>query len=83
MAKLQIVFLLLPEIHLLDLAGADQVFHEAIEYDADINIEYCCLQNNLKTSTSLPIGNIKHFSEISFQSGDYLIVPGAKVSCFL
>jgi transcriptional regulator GlxA family with amidase domain len=83
MAKLQIVFLLLPEIHLLDLAGADQVFHEAIEYEADINIEYCCLQNNLKTSTSLPIGNIKHFSEISFQSGDYLIVPGAKVSYFL
>jgi transcriptional regulator GlxA family with amidase domain len=83
MSKLQIVFLLLPEIHLLDLAGADQVFHEAIEFETDIHIEYCCLQNNLKTSTNLPIGNIKHFSEITFQTGDYLIVPGAKASYFL
>lgn len=33
-------FLVLPEIHLMDLAGPDQTIHEAIEYGAPFEIEY-------------------------------------------
>jgi transcriptional regulator GlxA family with amidase domain len=83
MAKVQIVFLLLPNLHPLDLAGPDQVFLEALDYGVDVKIDYCSFTNDIKTSTNIPFGQIKHFSEISFQEGDYLLIPGADVSYIL
>lgn len=83
MAVTKIVFLLLPHIHLLDLAGADQVFLEAIDHRADLEIAYCSLSDEIHTSSHIPLGNVGHFSEITFQPGDYLIVPGAEVSYLL
>jgi transcriptional regulator GlxA family with amidase domain len=77
----KIVFLILPKIHLLDLAGADQVFYEAIEHGAAIELEYCTISDdNPSTSTKLPFGSLRSFSSIYLQSGDYLIVPGAELS---
>lgn len=83
MATTKIVFLILPEIQLLDLAGADQVFYEAICYGSDIEIDYCAFQDNIKTSTLLPIGKVKELNEINFNAGDYLIIPGAETSYLL
>lgn len=71
------VFLLLPEIHLMDLAGPDQAIHEAIDYGADFEIEYCNLIDNVTTAAGLPIGKVKHFSEVQIKKGDFLFVPGA------
>jgi transcriptional regulator GlxA family with amidase domain len=79
----KIVFLVLPEIQLLDLAGADQVFYEARCYGSDIEIEYCSFENSIKTSTFLPIGKVKDISEVTFTAGDYLIIPGAETSYLL
>lgn len=78
-----IIFLVLPEIHLLDLAGPDQVFHEAIEYGADIKLHYCSFEHNIATSTSIPFGKLKHFSTIKPGPGDYIFIPGANVSFLL
>ncbi|MEO8515808.1 MAG: DJ-1/PfpI family protein [Flavobacterium sp.] len=75
--KLKFVFLVLPHIHLMDLAGPDQAILEAIDFGADFEIEYCNLENNVITTTGLPIGNLKHFSEVQFNKGDYLIIPGS------
>jgi transcriptional regulator GlxA family with amidase domain len=79
MQKTKIVFLILPHVHLMDLAGPDQVFLEAIGYDAPFELSYCCLENNITTSASLPFGKLTHFSKIKLQANDYLIVPGAEV----
>lgn len=79
----KIVFLILPEIQLLDLAGADQVFYEAQCYGSDLKIDYCSLGSPIKTSTLLPIGKVKDFQEITFNAGDYLIIPGAETSYLL
>jgi len=79
MPHTKIVFLVLPQMHLLDLAGPDQVFHEALEYGADLSIEYCSFGENLQTSSEFPLGRLKYFSKITFQAGDYLIIPGASV----
>jgi hypothetical protein len=38
------VFLILPEVHILDLAGPNQAIHEAIDYQADFEMEYCGLE---------------------------------------
>jgi transcriptional regulator GlxA family with amidase domain len=80
MAVTKIIFLILPHIHLLDLAGADQVFHEAIEHGADIALDYCSFTENITSSTALPFGKLKHFSKIKIKEGDYIFVPGAEVS---
>lgn len=83
MQKTTIVFLVLPHVHLLDLAGPDQVFLEAIGYDASLEIVYCSIGENLATSALLPFGKLKHYSKIKLRAGDYLIVPGAELSYLL
>lgn len=74
------VFLLLPEIHLLDLAGPDQAIHEAIEYGADFEIEYCSVHSSVISTAGLPLGKVKHFSKIKINKGDYLLIPGSNFS---
>jgi transcriptional regulator GlxA family with amidase domain len=78
--KTKFVFLLLPEIHLMDLAGPDQAIHEAIEYGAEFEIEYCNLTNDFASSSGLPIGNVLHYSKIKWNKGDFLIIPGSNAS---
>lgn len=70
------VFLLLPNMHILDLAGADQAIHEAIDYGANFNISYCGIDENIQTTSGMSIGKVKHFSTIKFNKGDFLIIPG-------
>jgi transcriptional regulator GlxA family with amidase domain len=79
MADIKIVFLILPHIHLLDLAGPDQVFLEAIGYGAPVTLEYCSFENDIRTSTGLPFGKLKHFSKVKLSQGDYIFIPGAEV----
>ena len=77
------IFLLLPEVHLLDLAGPDQTIHEAIDFCADFKIEYCGLGPELESSAGLAIRKQQHFSKIKFKAGDFIIVPGARVKYLL
>lgn len=74
------VFLLLPQIHILDLAGPDQAIHEAIDYEADFEIEYCSNNDKLVSTSGLPIGKLKHFSKAKLKEGDFLIIPGSNFS---
>lgn len=80
MSHTRIVFLILPRVHMLDLAGPMQVFQEAIDQGGDISLEYCSTKSELKASSELNINNLKHYSKINFQEGDYLIIPVAEVS---
>lgn len=73
-------FLILPQLHILDLAGPDQTLHEAIEYGADFNISYCSLENNVVTTAGLPIGNTVHYLDIQLNKGDYLFIPGSNAA---
>lgn len=73
-------FLLLPHIHILDLAGPDQAIHEAIDYKADFEIEYCSVDEPIYTSSGLPFAKVKHFTKTKLDKGDFLIVPGASYS---
>ncbi len=79
MQKTKVVFLVLPHVHLMDLAGPDQVFLEAIGYNAPFEIEYCTIQNNVSSSALLPLGKLKNFSKVNLSAGDFLVVPGAEL----
>lgn len=70
------IFLLLPSVHLLDLAGPDQTIKEAIDYGADFEIGYYGTNETVITSSGLPFGSLQHYTKCSFKKGDFLIVPG-------
>ena len=76
----KIIFLILPKTHIMDLAGPDQVFLEAIGYNANMSVEYCSITPRLYTSSELPFGPLKHFSKASYSPGDFIIIPGAELS---
>ncbi|MFN0189732.1 MAG: GlxA family transcriptional regulator [Bacteroidia bacterium] len=78
--KTKFVFLLLPQIHLLDLAGPDQAIHEAIDCGADFTIEYCCDETKITSTAGLPLGAVKHYTNIKLKTGDFLIIPGSNYS---
>jgi transcriptional regulator GlxA family with amidase domain len=73
------LFLILPEVHLLDLAGPNQVISEAIDLGADFEIEYCGIEEQIQTSAHLGINKLNHFSKTELKSGDYVIIPGSRV----
>lgn len=76
----KIVFLVLPRVHVLDLAGPVQVFQEAQEHGADISIEFCSLENEINSSSELTINRLQHFSKVELRANDYLIIAGAEVN---
>ncbi len=79
----QIIFLILPHTHLLDLAGPDQVMYEARAAGASISIHYCSMASNTKTANQLPFGKMKHFSKMKVNPGDYILVPGSESAYLL
>jgi transcriptional regulator GlxA family with amidase domain len=80
MPTTQIVFLILPKVQLLDLAGPDQVFCEAIDQGAPVKLQYCSFGDNVETAAGMPFGKLQHFSKVKIKSGDYIFVPGSEVS---
>lgn len=76
MMATKFVFLLLPQVHILDLAGPDQAIHEAIDFGADFEIEYCSNAHSIVTTSGLPLGKVIHFLKVRMNPGDFLIIPG-------
>lgn len=79
MQKTKVVFLVLPHVHLMDLAGPDQVFLEAIGYDAPFELAYCSITNQVYSSSLMPFGKLDHYSKITLNANDFLIIPGAEL----
>ncbi len=71
------LFLVLPEVHILDLAGPDQALHEAIDYQADFEIAYCGIGESVTTTSGLPFGDVMHYSKAHLHAGDFLLIPGS------
>jgi len=83
MQKCKIVFLLVPQVHLMDLAGPDQVFLEAIEYGAPFEVQYCSTGKNIISSSLVPFGQLQHFKKMKLSAGDLLFIPGANIDYLL
>lgn len=74
---IKFVFLVLPKVHILDLAGPDQALHEAIDYKADFEIAYCGINEKIVTTSGLPLNPLTHYSKVKLSMGDFLIIPGS------
>jgi len=74
--KKQIVFLILPTVQMLDLAGPVQAFDEAIEHGAGYQLRYVAPVEAITSSQQLTLSDLAHFRAVDLRAGDLLVIPG-------
>jgi transcriptional regulator GlxA family with amidase domain len=70
----RVVFLLVPGLHLLDLAGPAQVFGSAVDLGYDYELSYLAEQSTVHTAQGLPVCARTDWPELT--SADLIVVPG-------
>jgi transcriptional regulator GlxA family with amidase domain len=79
----KVCFLLMPSVHLLDLAGPAQVFYEASNIDLPLyEIVYGGVGNEVLSEQGLMLANLSSLKEISLKSGDFIFIPGVDFKTF-
>jgi transcriptional regulator GlxA family with amidase domain len=71
------VFLLLPNLNLLDLAGPLQVFQAAAHMGASYQVVFCASQPELVCAQGLTVAYVGPLQEI--EKGDIVLVPGVSL----
>jgi transcriptional regulator GlxA family with amidase domain len=73
----QVVFLLLPHVHALDLAGPVQVFHEANGFGARYRLRFCGVERRVPTAQGLWLSDLELLDDArDLGAGDLVLVPG-------
>ncbi|MFB9235051.1 GlxA family transcriptional regulator [Plantactinospora siamensis] len=72
----RVVFLLLPRLHLLDLAGPAQVFSTAADLGHDYRLRYVAESPEVPTAQGLPVRAEPDWPELS--PDDLVVVPGCR-----
>lgn len=70
----RIVFLLVPGVHLLDLAGPAQVFSTAADFGHPYTLSYVAEQPQVPTAQGLPLVAVADWPELGQE--DLIVVPG-------
>jgi transcriptional regulator GlxA family with amidase domain len=70
----RVVFLLVPGVHLLDLAGPAQVFHTAAELGHPYDLHYVAEQAEITTAQGLPVRASGGWPAL--EPRDLIVVPG-------
>jgi transcriptional regulator GlxA family with amidase domain len=70
----RVVFLLVPQIHLLDLAGPVQVFWTAADHGYPYDLHYVAEQEDVPTAQGLPVRASLDWPQLG--PGDLIVVPG-------
>ncbi|BCL13540.1 GlxA family transcriptional regulator [Micromonospora sagamiensis] len=70
----RVVFLLVPQLHLLDLAGPAQVFSTAADLGYDYRLHYIAERAPVSTVQGVPLGADTRWPELT--PDDLLVVPG-------
>lgn len=83
---LQAVFVIPPQVHLLDITGPAHVFYEARDYGANINLHFCNVhqqEDRIQSSSSLVLANLTNYDELKLIAGDLVFVPGINSALLL
>lgn len=74
----RVLFVVPPQVHVLDITGPIHVFHEAQEYGAHLDLHYISLQDSLKISSSsgLAFSDLEDFRSFSLTEKDLIFLPG-------
>ncbi|PWI42214.1 DJ-1/PfpI family protein [Streptomyces sp. ICBB 8177] len=74
----RVVFLLVPRVHLLDLAGPAQVFSTAADFGHDYRLEYVAEREDVPTAQGVPLRARVEWPALG--PDDLLVVPGWRAS---
>ncbi|MFD2568996.1 hypothetical protein ACFSUS_00015 [Spirosoma soli] len=72
----QLIFVVPPSVHVLDLTGPVQVFYEAVDYGASYQLLYCSFQCPVTSSAGLNFGAVMGYQDVKAEPGDYVFLPG-------
>jgi len=75
-STLPVIFLLLPDLEILDLAGPLQAFDEARRAGADLRVQLCSPQSRLCTDQGLWLAELEPLPEPA--AADLVVVPGLR-----
>ncbi|GAA1513306.1 DJ-1/PfpI family protein [Dactylosporangium maewongense] len=71
---MKVVFLLVPQLHLLDLAGPAQVFSTARDLGLDYELDYAAEQDDVPSAQGLPVRRTTGLPSLA--PSDLVVVPG-------
>ena len=78
-----ICFLMLPQVHLMDLAGPAQVFYEASNLGSShFKLLYCGVADELRAEQGLLFADLHLFNSIQLKAGDFIFIPGIDFKSF-
>ncbi|HEY5826167.1 MAG TPA: hypothetical protein VIT44_17470, partial [Cyclobacteriaceae bacterium] len=80
-STLTAVFVIPPQVHLLDISGPAHIFYEATDYGAAIDLKFVSVYSDIseETSTSgLAFAKLENFEAIQLNAGDVVFLPGIK-----
>jgi transcriptional regulator GlxA family with amidase domain len=72
----RVIFLLLPELEILDLAGPLQAFHEAVHAGADLQVRLGSPEPRVRTDQGLCLADLDPLPEPT--ADDMVVVPGMR-----
>jgi transcriptional regulator GlxA family with amidase domain len=84
--KRKIIFVVPPAAHLLDLSGPVQIFHEAKEAGAPIQLLFSNMlvdQLEVKSSAGLFLTGIFNFNVLEADAHDFIFIPGCEANLLL
>ncbi len=73
------VFVLLPQVHLLDISGPAHVFYEAADYGAPLSLRFVSVYNDASTEISscgLSFASLENFESVLLKKDDVIFIPG-------
>lgn len=73
------VFAVPPYVHVLDFGGPAQVFYEALDEGAPLELKYVSIRRNdsgAASSCGVEFANLTNYNVISLKKGDIIFIPG-------
>jgi len=74
----RVIFLILPHVHALDLAGPVQVFYEANGFGADYRHQFCATEPRVRMAQGLTIADLEPLPAAGV--GETVVIPGVDSS---
>jgi transcriptional regulator GlxA family with amidase domain len=80
---IQAVFIMLPQVHLLDITGPAHIFYEATCYGAPVKLLFSSIFSNQTdsiSSSTLAFQQLTPYDQLVLRPGDLVFVPGLESS---
>lgn len=83
MTEHTVCFLLLPQVHLMDLSGPAQVFYEASQLGSRrFRLVYAAVEKSVRTEQGLLLSDLQSPASVMLKPGDFVFIPGIDFKSF-